>query len=495
MKKLLYSIMALAGLTMASCTQEHIDVQYNPENVVAPVLGAIADVDFTKDEANIVVEYTNANFKVATSNSKDLYVDVKGNDFADKVKLNAEFNDKLTIKLTDLYAAVLSLGGKPGEDIDVDLMINAYLTTDKGAFIAGTESVSNIVSIKVKSAAFTAPVISDVADAVLKEDAADIVIDYTEADFNIATEHKVSHSLYVDLAGKEFKGKTMVDAKFEEGKITVKAADLNKTILNAGVEGGEAKDIDFAIIATVDAIAGASAMSNIDSANIKTYASNIIPAEKYAKMYVVGSLNGWDHANVAKEFDFLYNYNVENTKLYTGIIDLRKPDSAAEFKFTSGDWGKDEHSMTGENAAEASTITLVAGGGDNINVWKTKRFYGAELDLGGLTLKKLWSANQIGIIGLNGDWEKDIVMEYNAKWDRFYADIEAAADTEMKFRADGGWDLNWGVDCANGGDNIKVTAGKYRVYFNPVSGLIEFNAKAFNTTEDTEATGGATPEN
>ena len=150
--------------------------------------------------------------------------------------------------------------------------------------------------------------------------------------------------------------------------------------------------------------------------------------------------------------------------------------------------------MDGAQDAEATTVRLVAGGGDNINVWQTKRFYGAELDLGGTTLKKLWSADQIGVIGLNGDWENDIVMEYNAKWARFYVDIEAAGDTEMKFRADAGWDLNWGVGCANGGDNIAVAAGKYRVYFNPVSGLIEFSASKYGTQEDTAANGGTEPE-
>ncbi|MBQ5829499.1 MAG: starch-binding protein, partial [Alistipes sp.] len=71
-------------------------------------------------------------------------------------------------------------------------------------------------------------------------------------------------------------------------------------------------------------------------------------------------------------------------------------------------------------------------------------------------------------------------------------DIEAAEATEMKFRADAAWDINWGVDCAMGGGNIPVAAGQYRVYFNPVTGLIEFNAKNYGTEEDTGA--GTTPE-
>ena len=45
--------MALAGLTMASCTQEHIDVQYIPENAVAPGLGDIQGCALEEDGANI----------------------------------------------------------------------------------------------------------------------------------------------------------------------------------------------------------------------------------------------------------------------------------------------------------------------------------------------------------------------------------------------------------------------------------------------------------
>lgn len=375
MKKLLYSIIALTGLAFASCTQEHIDVQYNPENAVAPVLGAIEGCELSDGGADIVVEYTKADFGVATANAHNLYIS-KSEDMADMKKAKAAFADAtITLTQADLNVVALDLA-EAGAEVDLYFAVVANLNTDKGAAVAGSELMSNVVK-----------------------------------------------------------------------------------------------------------------------ATFKSYVADVLPSEKFDKMYVVGTINGWDHATVAAEYDFLYNYDSSNTNLYAGIIDLRTPESAAEFKFTdAGGWGSKEHSMTGTNDAEASTVTLVAGGGDNINVWQTKRFYGAELDLGGLTLKKLWSADQIGIIGLNGDWDNDIVMEYNAKWTRFYADIEVAADTEMKFRADAAWDINWGVDCAMGGDNIAVPAGQYRVYFNPVTALIELNAKNFGTEEDTGAGTGTTPE-
>ena len=364
--------MALAGLTMASCTQEHIDVQYIPGNVVAPVLGDIQGCDLEEEGADIVVEYTKADFGVATNQAHNLYVSTSETMEGMK-KAKATFGDStITLKQADINITALDFS-EAGTEVDLYFAIVANLNTDKGAAVVGTDFMSNVVK-----------------------------------------------------------------------------------------------------------------------ATFKSYVADVLPVEKYGKMYVVGTLNGWDHAAVEKEYDFLYNYDAGNSNLFAGIIDLREPNSAAEFKFTNGAWGDKEHSMDGAQDAEATTVRLVAGGGDNVNVWQTKRFYGAELDLGGTTLKKLWSADQIGVIGLNGDWENDIVMEYNAKWTRFYVDIEATGDTEMKFRADAGWDLNWGVDCAQGGDNIKVAAGKYRVYFNPVSGLIEFSASKYGTEEDTAANGGGT---
>ena len=370
MKKLLYSILALAGVTMASCTQEHVEVQYVPGNVVAPILG-------------------------------------------------------------------------------------------------------------------------DIGDLQLKEGNSDITIDYVKADFGLPAVS--ADVLYVSVS-EDMSSKRRVNAKFEDGVITVTNLDLNTAINNAGATPEEATQAYFAIISSLVTDKGAiisssEVMSNIVSANVTPFLSEIIPSLKYGKMYVVGSFNNWDHVAVEQNFDFLYDY--EGNGQFSGVIDFRAP-GAIEFKLTAGAWGVEEHSASGPHDAEASTITLVAGGGENIKAWGAKRFYGATFDKSGLTLKKSWSADQIGIVGGFTNWADgaDVVMQWNPKWGRFYADIELSADTELKFRADGAWDLNWGADCAVGGGNIAVAAGNYRVYFNPMIGFIEFNTQQYGKDED--ITGGNT---
>ena len=371
--------MALAGVAFASCTQEHIDVQYFPENAVAPVLGDIAGCDLAEGGADIVVEYTKAEFGVATAQSHNLYIS-KSEDMADMKKAKATFGEgTITLTQSDLNVVALDFA-EAGANVDMYFAIVANLNTDKGAAVAGTELYSNIVK-----------------------------------------------------------------------------------------------------------------------ATFKSFVADVLPTEKFEKVWVIGDYCGWDHSKT----QFLFDYTASGTT-FAGIVDFADAEGVSKaangFKLTgvagwddSCNWGLEDNTTA---EAEATSLQLITGGGSQDIKAYAKRFYGFEFDNTTLVLKKTWSADQIGIIGLNGDWENDIVMEYNPKWTRFYADIEAAEATEMKFRADADWALNWGADCAQGGDNIAVAAGKYRVYFNPVTGLIEFNAGKYGTTEDTDANGGGgeTPE-
>ena len=138
---------------------------------------------------------------------------------------------------------------------------------------------------------------------------------------------------------------------------------------------------------------------------------------------------------------------------YTGFMYLD-----GEFKFRSGednwnapDWGKG--ASEGTLAEQAGNLSADAG------------YYKVEVDLGALTYK-LTPITTIGIVGpaQAGGWDADTDMTYNKETGAWEATVELAAD-EMKFRANDGWDINWGGtenDLTQGGNNIKVaTAGKY----------------------------------
>ncbi len=343
-----------------------------------------------------------------------------------------------------------------------------------------------------------APTLGAIEGCALADGGADIVVEYTKADFGVATAN--AHNLYI-AKSEDMADMKKAKATFSDAEITMTQADLNVVALDFA-EAGTEVDLYFAVVANLNtdkgaAVAGTELMSNVVKATFKSYVADVLPSEKYDKVWVIGNYCGWDHAKTQFLFDYTASGNV-----YSGVIDFADAEGVSlantGFKLT-GIAGWDDTCNWGEEtkateADEPASIQLITGGGSQDIMRYAKRFYGFEFDKTSLVLKKAWGADQIGIIGLNGDWDNDIVMEYNAKWTRFYADIEVAADTEMKFRADAGWDLNWGVDCVQGGGNIAVAAGQYRVYFNPATGLIEFNAKAYGTEEDTGAGAGTTPE-
>ena len=222
--------------------------------------------------------------------------------------------------------------------------------------------------------------------------------------------------------------------------------------------------------------------------NAVTVSASATAAEKvYPKLYIVGSYNSWSHDKNQYVFDFAGDDTV-----YQGLIDFGTDHASNEFKITGGGWGNDEHSMDGAHDAESKTIKLVAGGGDNINVYQAKRFYHLTFDRA-LTLTADVSFDQIGVIGGFNGWGADEVMEFNSAKQRFYVDVEFTEDTEFKFRLDADWSVSYGstgTGVLDSGDNIKAAAGNYRIYLNMNNFsemTYELNAKMYGQPEDTGA--------
>ena len=86
---------------------------------------------------------------------------------------------------------------------------------------------------------------------------------------------------------------------------------------------------------------------------------------------------------------------------------------------------------------------------------------------------KLTPITSIGIIGdAAGGWDKDIVMTYDAASHTWIAKSVTLKDGEIKFRANGAWDINWGGTdlkklTSNNGANIRVNAGTYTIQLKP----------------------------
>ena len=166
-------------------------------------------------------------------------------------------------------------------------------------------------------------------------------------------------------------------------------------------------------------------------------------------LYMAGDANGWN------QIDYLAS---NDGVTFTGFMYLNQNG----FKFcTQQDWD-------GTNYGAG-----IDPSGDNINMTEEAGYYKVDVDLA----TKSYNLTPITTIGVIGDatasgWDSDQDMTYvpyNSEtkapgyWE--IKNITLSAGT-IKFRANDGWDINWGGDTnalTQGGDNIAVDAGTYDI--------------------------------
>ncbi len=81
-------------------------------------------------------------------------------------------------------------------------------------------------------------------------------------------------------------------------------------------------------------------------------------------------------------------------------------------------------------------------------------------------------ASEWSVVGLGGDWSKDLAMKTDGSWHAAF-NVTVTASDEFKFRKNKSWDVNFGaaspkvgekVNLSQGGGNIKLPAGTYDLY-------------------------------
>lgn len=316
----------------------------------------------------------------------------------------------------------------------------------------------------------TAPTLSDIAAVSLSPDGEDIVIDFGKADYGISC--AVRYTLYASVTS-DFEKAEVMAATISDGKATMTQKSLNSYILNEGGVPDQECTVYFRLHSDMSndqntAISNTELSSNIASGVFVPYDMLVSDKDTYKYIYVIGTYCNWGFTDPT--IQFLFNYTKDGNT-YSGIIDFG--DKAADgFKLTgAADWNNGNWGLNKEAAApgaEASSISLIDDGGSGDIKCYSDRFYMFTFDKSNLTLTKEFSFNQMGLIGLNGDWNNDVVMDYNPGYNRFYADVVAEQSTAFKFRLNGGWDTNWGDNgkgLEKGGNDIPLAAGQYRIYF------------------------------
>ena len=493
MKITKYFLATAAALGMiAGCQKPELVQLVAPEDAKAPVLEAVEDVVFTDE--NLAIGSYDFNWSPLDYGAK-LEIDYT---------LEAYIADGEPLELAaKLNKPVFEISYENLNGIlNYKLGLEAGKSTDVYFRVTGKFNDYEPVSSEVAKAKFTvvdavAPILKPFEGGKIEIDVDNISTDKATFSWDAAKYGKntpIDYSIVLSLPGSE--KKVSVAGKLNDAKTSAEVAykDINGVVLyDLEVPANEETEVEFYVEAKIG-----------DFATILSEEPVIVPvkvteAEKqYPKLTVAGSYayNGWTPGKGQFVFDF------EGTDAkYSGVIDFGEDVSALQFKFVGSKWGENEFSVpAGETQApEAAELTLVAGGGDNIAAYTTHRFYSLTLDKATPKLIKNFSFNQIGVIGSFNEWGGDVVMNFNADKQRFYADVEFAEDGQFKLRADADWALNWGADAfgmtvSNGDGNLEAKAGSYRIYANmnnPAAMTIELNAGMYGKEEPV---GDTTPE-
>ena len=247
----------------------------------------------------------------------------------------------------------------------------------------------------------------------------------------------------------------VLDNTFTTCSIAIEAATFAKSIMQLAKWESEdvpaTQDVYVRMVASVDKYA---ITSNVLEIKVVPYYIVLKDADPEL-WYLIGSCiadGKWSNSATAIGSsmipmslvkDFAYDKATGQGELtYTGWL---TPDGFKLVK-TPGDWNDQWGSTDGgtdpvKNDGGSSNICVPVAGYYTVTL-NTKD---DELTVEAADITPA-SFGSMGLIGLGGDWDNDIVMtpsnaENNHVW---YTNIEVAADTEGKFRADKAWSNDWG---------------------------------------------------
>lgn len=273
-----------------------------------------------------------------------------------------------------------------------------------------------------------------------------VTFDWAAADFGYSAAQ--TQVLQMDVKGNNFANPKNVNLLAGATSQKYSVVDFNALVLTMGIPFQKSTDIEVRVKSSIS-----TALAPVYS-NVLSLA--VTPFELVSWIYVPGDYQGWDPSKA----DSLKS--ATGNGVYTGTIYY--PDRAgANFEFkvtTKKDW-TNAFGDAGNGTISTSGANFKAPGAGS---------YQLEFDLNNNTWKM--TKNSWGVIGdatANG-WDSDQDLIYDNGSGLWVATL-VMKDGEFKFRYNDDWGLNYGADgTANGlkagGDNIKITAGRYKISFN-----------------------------
>ncbi|HET9570375.1 MAG TPA: SusE domain-containing protein [Bacteroidales bacterium] len=288
---------------------------------------------------------------------------------------------------------------------------------------------------------------------------------------NYGYDAAVSYTLKMDIAGAAFANAVDI------ATVTTTSADvtydkINTALLTLGGLDGVASNVQIKVVAKVTGLTPEKISSDSVAMTLTPYEVIIV----YPHLNLPGSFQpygagAWTGAGT----DYNRIYSLKSDDVYEGYVNMVRdgdPANYVEFKFTKVDWGNGEYSYS-------SAGKLVAGGGGNVSL-ATGGYYKVNADLVALTYS-VTKITRWGVIGsaTTGGWDSDQAMTYDAATNKWTATL-ALSVGKIKFRANNGWDINYGDDGADlklnaGGADIDVSvAGTYTITLDLVGPVYKY---------------------
>lgn len=292
---------------------------------------------------------------------------------------------------------------------------------------------------------------------------------WTASDFDLVIFAAVNYTVEASL-NTGFTSPKVVYTGTDRG-MKMKVSDLNAFVRSMGVD--VTTPISFRVKAQILNSSLAPLISN-------TVTIPVTPYIVYSKMVMIGEAT--NNAEVA--MDVASN----NTHAWSKVVELK----AGKVKFL----GDSKYSFGGtfpSGKAVANGTEMVV---DQAGTYRVE-FNDQTLDF-----KFTFGYETVGIIGSgttgdNSGWNQDINMNKNGNNWSLYRYLYAG---EVKFRANDGWDVNWGDTAfpsgtgSFGGPNIPITnAGWYFIEFNDLTGAYKFTSVQVGIIGDATPNGWGAP--
>lgn len=475
-KKLLYSIAIIAGLV--SCKGDYDDwttPQSNAANEAADkfnlqIVQTLYSIDFAGDNGdNVQIFTSNLQEGVAVTDGFDITLSDNGEN---PVQIQASADGK--VSTSDFEKAVVKIFGNKPLERELEAEIHAYIavTTADGVVNVDKTYIPIVLTAK-PSAPFISTGYYLIGDMTNKWDSS-AMIKFSHSGKDVYDD-PVFTVLFETKANDQY-WKIIPQSNIDSGDVWSEPEN-GTGVLGVAVDGDVSES---GLLTTISPKAGKISEPAMYKMTINmmdyTYSiERVVP-----QFYLIGEVNGWNSGEKNSIFTPHSNTVYSFTTKWAGAWDL---------KF----WGVADYGNWNNNSAYGCPVdgdnspsgTLIQAGCGAIAA-PSAEYYTFTIDLSTMsyTWTKLDEQNPteyeaIGIIGDFNSWAKDFDLKQVAPHNWY--GVTTVTDGGLKFRANHGWDINWGAELsvteadyfAKGvanGSNIYVPAGTYAFYLNDITG-------------------------